>query len=88
VNPLALLVPFGTAAAGLLVAFALVCVAGYVRGHRARRPGPGVRPATPHAGFATPDALWRCLSERSARRAGAQVRPGLVVRQREPHHDS
>ncbi|UCM87995.1 hypothetical protein [Streptomyces marincola] len=68
----------GLATAVLLLALVVVCAAGYLRGRFARRPKVGSRPASPHAGFATPEDLARTLSEAAVRRAGHQVRPSLT----------
>ncbi|UED84722.1 hypothetical protein [Streptomyces profundus] len=62
----------------LLLAFAGLFVLAFLRGYLTRRSGAGSQPATPHAGFATPQQLRDGLSEAAVRRAGAQVRPGLV----------
>jgi hypothetical protein len=62
----------------ILLALALTCVLAYLRGLRHRLPRAGVTPATAHAGFASPDQIRAHLSEAAVRRAGTQVRPGLV----------
>ncbi len=74
------LLPLSPAAAtaAALLALAGICAVAFLRGHLAHRPNAATRPATPHAGFATPEDLRNHLSEAAARRAGAQVRPGLT----------
>lgn len=65
--------------AAVLLALTAVCGTAYLRGRLARHLTAGVRPTTPHAGFATPEQLHDHLSEAAVRRAGTQVRPGLLV---------
>ncbi|MDT0446820.1 hypothetical protein [Streptomyces johnsoniae] len=67
-----------TATAAALLALAGICAVAFLRGHLAHRPNAATRPATPHAGFATPDDLTNHLSETAVRRAGTQVRPSLT----------
>ncbi|GAB2872798.1 hypothetical protein [Streptomyces mayteni] len=65
--------------AATLLALTAVCGTGYLRGRLARHLTADVCPTTPHAGFATPEQLHAHLSEAAVRRAGGQVRPGLVL---------
>ncbi|MDT0342715.1 hypothetical protein [Streptomyces litchfieldiae] len=65
------------AVVGVLLLLGLVVTAGFLRGYLSHRPTAGVRHATEHAGFATPEHVMNDLSEAAVRRAGAQVRPAL-----------
>jgi hypothetical protein len=67
-----------TITAVLATAALLTAAAAVLRVHFTHRPSATIRPATPAAGWATPEQLARHLSAEAARRAGNQVRPGLA----------